>query len=135
MSASSVVEGRDIPLLAIRNSGLVGRLEVQFREHCGECPVMHRLCHLLILLVNDTHPDTTHTLRIDRPFPALKKYARSLDMDKMDSTEHSHVPWAILLVKASLDWQTSVGLYNWKLESAVLISTAQWPGASRSRWS
>jgi amyloid beta precursor protein binding protein 1 len=36
MAASSVIEGRDIPLLAIRNSGFVGRLEVQLREHCGE---------------------------------------------------------------------------------------------------
>lgn len=35
MVASSAVEGKDIPLLAIRNSGFVGRLEVQFREHCG----------------------------------------------------------------------------------------------------
>lgn len=28
----------------------------------------------------------------------------------MDSTEHSHVPWAVLLVKASLEWKISVSL-------------------------
>jgi amyloid beta precursor protein binding protein 1 len=52
----------------------------------------------------------THTLRIDQAFSALADYARSLDLDDMDSTEHSHVPWAVLLVKASLEWKESVSV-------------------------
>ena len=58
----------------------------------------------------DSHPDTTHTLRIDQPFPALEKYARELDMDNMDSMEHSHVPWVIILVRAGCKWKDSVRL-------------------------
>jgi amyloid beta precursor protein binding protein 1 len=48
----------------------------------------------------DTHPDSTHTLRLDRPFQELKEFATGLDMDSMDSMEHSHVPYVILLVRA-----------------------------------
>jgi amyloid beta precursor protein binding protein 1 len=58
--------------------------------------------------VVDTHPDTTHTLRIDKPFPALEKYARELELDSMDSMEHSHVPWVVLLVKAACSWKDRV---------------------------
>jgi hypothetical protein len=60
------------------------------------------------LLVVDTHPDNTHTLRIDRPFPALETYVKELNLDSMDSMEHSHVPWVVLLVKAALEWKRSV---------------------------
>ena len=58
----------------------------------------------------DTHPDSTHTLRIDQPFAALEKYARELDLDAMDSMEHSHVPWVVLLVRAGYVWKDAVSL-------------------------
>jgi hypothetical protein len=34
-AASATVGGPDIPLIAIRNSGFLGRVEIQLREHCG----------------------------------------------------------------------------------------------------
>lgn len=88
---------------------------------------------MLIGLVNDIHPDTTHTLRIDKPFSALVEHARSLDLDNMDSTEHSHVPWAILLVKTALEWKATVSLDSqWAVPQLMVVA----PGsrASRSRW-
>ncbi|KAK8866119.1 hypothetical protein IAR55_001270 [Kwoniella newhampshirensis] len=91
--ASSTVGGPDIPLIVIRNSGFVGRVEIQLREHS----------------VVDTHPDTTHTLRLDAPFPSLEQHARSLDYSSMDSMEHSHIPWVILLVRAASLWKESHG--------------------------
>jgi hypothetical protein len=69
-----------------------------------------RLESLLNLIVVDTHPDNTHTLRIDTPFPALKEYAETLDLESMDSMDHSHVPWVVLLVKAASVWKASVSL-------------------------
>jgi amyloid beta precursor protein binding protein 1 len=33
--ASSTVGGPDIPLVLIRSSGFIGRIEIQVREHCG----------------------------------------------------------------------------------------------------
>ncbi|WVQ97631.1 hypothetical protein IAU59_004745 [Kwoniella sp. CBS 9459] len=89
--ASASVGGPDIPLIAIRNSGFVGRVEIQLREHS----------------VVDTHPDTTHTLRLDTPFPALEQHARSLDYSTMDSMEHSHIPGVVLLVRAASLWKES----------------------------
>ncbi|KAL7419270.1 hypothetical protein Q5752_006107 [Cryptotrichosporon argae] len=86
--ASEAVGGPDIPLIAIRNSGFIGRIEIQLREH----PII------------DSHPDTTHTLRVDTPFRLLDDYARSLDLDNMDSMEYSHVPWVVLLVRARAMW-------------------------------
>lgn len=63
---------------------------------------------LTVLTVVDTHPDSTHTLRIDRPFPELEQYARSLNLDAMDSMEHSHIPWVVLLVRAGCEWKDAV---------------------------
>ncbi|OCF37667.1 amyloid beta protein binding protein 1 [Kwoniella heveanensis BCC8398] len=91
--ASAGVGGPDIPLIAIRNSGFVGRVEIQLREHS----------------VVDTHPDTTHTLRLDTPFSSLEQHARSLDYSTMDSMEHSHIPWVVLLVRAASLWRESHG--------------------------
>ncbi|KAK4684019.1 NEDD8-activating enzyme E1 regulatory subunit, partial [Tremellales sp. Uapishka_1] len=90
-SASSHPDGPDIPLVAIRNSGFLGRVEIQLREHC----------------VIDSHPDTTHTLRIDQPFTALEEYAKGLDLENIDSMEYSHVPWVVLLVRAGSAWRQS----------------------------
>jgi len=50
--------------------------------------------------VIDTHPDHAYTLRIDQPFEQLEKYALELNLDEMDSMEHSHVPYVILLIRA-----------------------------------
>ncbi|WWD17675.1 hypothetical protein CI109_102116 [Kwoniella shandongensis] len=91
--ASATVGGPDIPLIAIRNSGFVGRVEIQLREHS----------------VVDTHPDTSHTLRLDAPFPSLEQHARSLDYATMDSMDHSHIPWVVLLVRAASLWKESHG--------------------------
>lgn len=79
----------DIPLITVRNSGFVGIVRTQYREHC----------------IVDTHPDTLHTLRIDTPFEELKDYAMGLDMEIMDSMEHSHIPYVVLLVKCVEDWK------------------------------
>jgi amyloid beta precursor protein binding protein 1 len=62
--------------------------------------------------VVDTHPDTTHTLRIDQTFAALERYARELDLNNMDSMEHSHVPWVVLLVRAGCEWKDAVSLVS-----------------------
>lgn len=58
--------------------------------------------------VVDTHPDSSHTLRVDHPFPALEEYASKLDLDAMDSMEHSHVPFVVLLVRAAAQWKDFV---------------------------
>lgn len=106
-SASASTTGADVPLLLVRNSGFIGRVEVQVREHCGTTARLASECTAYIS-VADTHPDNTHTLRIDKPFAKLEEYVRTLDLNSMDSMEHSHVPWVVLLVKAACEWKAKV---------------------------
>ena len=56
----------------------------------------------------ESHSETMPSLRISKPFPALLEYAESLDFDKMDSTDHAHVPFVIILVRALEDWKNLV---------------------------
>lgn len=99
MIASAKIGGPDVPLICIRNSGFIGRIEIQLREHCGEYFANQ------LRIVSDTHPEQTHTLRVDQPFPELEKMARSLDFETMDSMEHSHIPWVVILARAVCIWR------------------------------
>lgn len=109
-AASATTGGPDVPLMCVRNSGFIGRIEIQVREHCGELFFLLSSCRRPAdaVPVVDTHPETTHTLRIDEPFPALEKYARGMDLAAMDSLEHSHIPWVLLLVRAVSIWKEQV---------------------------
>ena len=49
------------------------------------------------------------SLRIDKPFPSLLQHALSLDFAGMDPTDHSHVPYVVILVRAMEEWKSSVG--------------------------
>lgn len=60
-------------------------------------------------LVIDSHIDTSPSLRIDKPFPALLKHATSLDLENMDVTDHGHVPYVYILVRVLEEWKASHG--------------------------
>ena len=61
-------------------------------------------------VVIESHTETSPSLRIDKPFPALLKAARVFDFDAMDSTDHGHIPYVYILVRALDDWKTAVRL-------------------------
>jgi amyloid beta precursor protein binding protein 1 len=48
-------------------------------------------------------------LRISEPFEELAKYVDSFDFSVMDSTDHSHTPYIIILLKAMNQWKASHG--------------------------
>ncbi|THV05133.1 hypothetical protein K435DRAFT_745970 [Dendrothele bispora CBS 962.96] len=78
------------PILAVVNSaGFLAEFSLQFHEHA----------------IIESHSDTTPSLRIDKAFPALLEYAKSLDFSSMDSMEHSHIPYVVILVRALEDWK------------------------------
>jgi amyloid beta precursor protein binding protein 1 len=58
--------------------------------------------------VIETHSDERGSLRIDRPWPELAAWADGLDFSKMDTTDHSHIPYVVLLVRALADWKKAV---------------------------
>ncbi|KAI0916687.1 hypothetical protein AcV5_003113 [Taiwanofungus camphoratus] len=78
------------PLIAVRSAGFLAEFFIQFHEHC----------------VSQPHTDETlPSLRITRPFPALLEWARSLDLDAMDPTDHGHIPFVVILVRAVDNWR------------------------------
>jgi hypothetical protein len=96
-------------------------LRTQFKEHCGELTLSHTQsaetgrAYIRLLVhfdtVIDTHPDHAYTLRIDQPFEQLEKYALGLDLDGMDSMEHSHVPYVVLLIRALKSFEVSLNVF------------------------
>ncbi|OSD07684.1 hypothetical protein PYCCODRAFT_1380781 [Trametes coccinea BRFM310] len=79
------------PLVAVRSAGFLAEFHIQYHEHC----------------VSQTHSDTAPSLRITRPFPALLEWARSLDLQDMDPTNHGHIPFVVILVKLVDEWRQS----------------------------
>ncbi|KAL1745904.1 hypothetical protein HDZ31DRAFT_81592 [Schizophyllum fasciatum] len=83
-------EAESAPTLAVvRSAGFVAEFFLQYHNHA----------------VIESHSETMPSLRISKPFPSLLERAESLDFDKMDSTDHAHVPFVIILVRALEDWK------------------------------
>ncbi|KAJ7683019.1 hypothetical protein B0H17DRAFT_1205437 [Mycena rosella] len=81
-----------LPTLVVVNSaGFLGEFFIQFHEHT----------------IIDSHSETAPSLRIDKAFPALLDYATSLDFASMDPTDHTHVPYVVILVRALADWKAA----------------------------
>lgn len=78
------------PLLAVATAGFYATLTVIARE----------------TVVVDTHdPSKTYDLRIDRPWSELASHAESYDMAALDDTEHAHVPYVVIFLKALGRWK------------------------------
>lgn len=60
------------------------------------------------LVVIESHSDSIPSLRISSPFSSLLSLATSLDFSKMDPTDHSHVPYVLILVHALENWKKTV---------------------------
>ncbi|KAH9048046.1 hypothetical protein EDB84DRAFT_1557192 [Lactarius hengduanensis] len=65
------------------------------------------MCSFTPTEVIESHSETSPSLRIDNPFPALLQAARALDFDAMDTTDHGHIPYVYILVRALDDWKAA----------------------------
>ncbi|KAI9465656.1 hypothetical protein BJY52DRAFT_476321 [Lactarius psammicola] len=79
------------PLIPVRSAGFLAEFYVQFHIH----------------EVIESHSETSPSLRIDKPFPALLQAARALDLNAMDTTDHGHIPYVYILVRALEDWKAT----------------------------
>ncbi|KAI6026547.1 hypothetical protein BKA83DRAFT_676286, partial [Pisolithus microcarpus] len=79
-------------LIVVRSAGFLAEFFIQVYEHT----------------IIESHSETPPPLRIDKPFPALKEHALSLDFASMDPTEHGHIPYVVILVRLLEDWKRSV---------------------------
>ncbi|XP_065912451.1 NEDD8-activating enzyme E1 regulatory subunit-like [Dysidea avara] len=90
LELSKLLWRHSIPLLVARSYGFLGYLRLAVAEHC----------------VVESHPDNAHhDLRIDVPFAGLCQYVDGINLDTLDSTAHSHVPFIVLLMKWAKMWR------------------------------
>jgi len=76
-----------VPLVYVQSYGLLGRVRLQITKH----------------QIIESKPDNAKwDLRISNPFNELLEYSRSVSnrLDSMDSLEHSHTPYIVLLIIA-----------------------------------
>ncbi|KAI8645748.1 NEDD8-activating enzyme E1 regulatory subunit-like protein [Parasitella parasitica] len=69
-------------LIAVKNKGLVGMFTMQAPEHT----------------VIEAHPENALDLRLSCPFQQLTDYVSTFDLDKLDQTDHSHVPFIVVIL-------------------------------------
>ena len=82
----------NIPLLVGRAYGLVGYLRLVVA------------CHEVV----ESHPDNYHEdLRLDHPFSALHQYVDSIDLKNSDNTQHSNIPYLVVLFKYLEEWKAT----------------------------
>ncbi|KAG7095811.1 hypothetical protein E1B28_006511 [Marasmius oreades] len=77
------------PLIVVNSAGFLAEFSIQFHQH----PII------------ESHTETAPSLRIDKAFPALYDYATGLDFSQLDSTDHGHVPYVIILVQLLDKWR------------------------------
>lgn len=70
-------------LFAVKSNGLVGMFSIQAPEHT----------------IIESHPENAVDLRLGCPFTELVDYASTFDLDTLDQTDHSHVPFVIIILK------------------------------------
>uniref|UniRef100_W5MCD9 NEDD8-activating enzyme E1 regulatory subunit n=1 Tax=Lepisosteus oculatus TaxID=7918 RepID=W5MCD9_LEPOC len=85
----AVLWNAGVPFLVCRTYGFIGYMRLVVKEHS----------------VVESHPDNTlEDLRLDCPFPELKKHIECHDLDNMDRKDHSHTPWIIVVAKYLENW-------------------------------
>ena len=88
------------------------------------------------MLVIDSHVDSTPSLRIDKPFPALLERSLAIDFQNLDVTDHGHVPYVFILVRVLEEWKQSVSNLPPRLASCsvliISIFIARWKPSPHS---
>ena len=83
--------GRGIPLIIARTYGLLGYIRLVTQSH----------------EVIESHPDNYfEDLRLDVPFNALQNYVDGIDIDALDNTKHSNLPYVVVLLKYLEKWKS-----------------------------
>lgn len=61
--------------------------------------------------VIESKPDNVqiNDLRLVDPFPELKEYAMSINFSALDSAEHKHIPYNVILIQTLEAWKEAHG--------------------------
>lgn len=98
--------------MIVRSAGFLADLFIQYHEHTSKFRALPTNFITQMILpftsVIDTHSETAPSLRLDKPFDSLLMHARALDFESLDVTDHSHIPFVIVLIKALEEWKSTV---------------------------
>lgn len=86
---SSILWAARIPLVIVSAMGFMGYLRIALPEHT----------------VVESHPESISDLRLDVPWPELSKLAETIELEKMNDNEHTHVPFILLLLHYMQVWK------------------------------
>ncbi|CAI2167652.1 14243_t:CDS:10 [Funneliformis geosporum] len=78
-----------IPLVVVRTVGFIGYFRIALPEHT----------------IVETHPENILDLRLDVPFLSLKQYVKTYNFDTLDSMDHGHIPYVVILLKYLEQWK------------------------------
>ncbi|KAL2930463.1 NEDD8-activating enzyme E1 regulatory subunit AXR1 [Bienertia sinuspersici] len=82
----------NVKLVFARSYGLTGLVRVSVKEH----PVI------------ESKPDHfLDDLRLNNPWPELKRFVESIDINVSDPVAHKHIPYVVILVKMAEEWAQS----------------------------
>jgi len=98
LALSEICQDLDIALLSIRQYGLIASLRLYKSE----------------VAVIESKPDNVQIddLRVVKPFPELENFALSFDMSSLDSQEHGHTPYVVILIQLLKNWRAEVCSIN-----------------------
>ncbi|KAL5723622.1 NEDD8-activating enzyme E1 regulatory subunit axr1 [Ranunculus cassubicifolius] len=84
----------DVKFICARSYGLTGLVRISLKEHT----------------VIESKPDHfLDDLRLNNPWPELKRFAESIDLNTTDPVVHKHTPYVVILVKMAEEWANSHG--------------------------
>ncbi|EYU34031.1 hypothetical protein ABFS82_13G014900 [Erythranthe guttata] len=79
----------NVILIFARSYGLTGCVRISVKEHA----------------VIESKPDHfLDDLRLNDPWPELKRFAETIDLDTADPVVHKHTPYVIILIKMAEEW-------------------------------
>ncbi|KAL0405395.1 UNVERIFIED_CONTAM: NEDD8-activating enzyme E1 regulatory subunit AXR1 [Sesamum latifolium] len=84
----------NVMLIFARSYGLTGFVRISVKEHA----------------VVESKPDHfLDDLRLNNPWPELKRFAETFDLDTADPIVHKHTPYVIILIKLAEEWAKNHG--------------------------
>uniref|UniRef100_A0A1J3DVB5 NEDD8-activating enzyme E1 regulatory subunit n=1 Tax=Noccaea caerulescens TaxID=107243 RepID=A0A1J3DVB5_NOCCA len=82
----------NVKLVFVRSYGLAGFVRVSVKEHT----------------IVDSKPDHfLDDLRLNNPWPELKNFVETIDLNVSDPVAHKHIPYVVILVKMAEEWTQS----------------------------
>ncbi|GAB2274896.1 NEDD8-activating enzyme E1 regulatory subunit axr1 [Dionaea muscipula] len=82
----------NVMLVFARSYGLTGLVRISLKEHA----------------VIESKPDHfLDDLRLNNPWPELKCFAESIDINVHDPVAHKHIPYVVILIKMAEEWAQS----------------------------